>query len=294
MLWNFGFFAGWSGATFYVDMLVTMYNNFFTIIPTVLYAIMEQDVREEKAALFPESYGVSQRNLLFNAREIARHVTAGHVHALFFFWTSVLSLPFDASDPSGLWSAGCASFGVVVLHVHVRIFLITRHWTLRTAIHYAASLCVFFALSVLYDFYPYPDPHLTGDQFVSEPTAQRVMSRLFLNGRWWLLAIFSFGALGAAQIAWVAANEVFGLLRPPEDGGGAARWLPRGLYSEPTPVDVLRQLSLDECRELARAVEKGEATAALPTRRVDVATRRVDVEACDVGELAERASSGEV
>ena len=274
VLWIFGAVSLWSAQNFYVDMLVTVYNSacrasgadardnrislaslrldirvltlsppsravLFTLIPPFIYAVVEHDVVEAKAELFPATFAVSQRDMLFSWREINSAIGAALCHAVLLFYAPVLALPLDREDPHGLWTAGNASFAIVVLHAHVRIFVITRHWTPLTIAGNIISVALFFAMSICYDDY---DPDWIGaSSIVTTASSQGSMTRVFRSTAWWLLCLLCIGALAALQIACKAAVEVF-------DMAGTS-----------TLVDFIRGQSLEECRALAGTVGPARA-----------------------------------
>ena len=204
----------------------------FTLIPPFIYAICEQDVAETKAKLFPATYTVSQRDLLFSWREIVSSICTAFLHAMVLFFMPFFALPIDHMDPHGLWTCGSASFAIVVLHVHVRIFVTTRHWTLLTFLGSALSILVFFMTSIAYDEYSADWP--MASSIVTTPSSQGSMTRVLMNNQWWLLCTLCTGTLFAVQIAIRAAGEVF------------------GLWGRLTPVDVLRVLPLAQCQALSK------------------------------------------
>ena len=241
----------------------------FTLIPPFIYAVVEHDVPEAKAELFPATFAVSQRDMLFSWREINSAIGAALCHAVLLFFAPLLALPLDPEDPHGLWTAGNASFAIVVLHAHVRIFVVTRHWTPLTVAGNVISVALFFAMSICYDDY---DPDWIGaSSIVTTASSQGSMTRVFRSTAWWLLCLLCIGALAALQIAIKAAVEVF------------------DMAGTPTLADFIRGQSLQECQAFAGTV--GPSRADTDARATVQAEKSKSVELTSVSVDVEEAES---
>jgi phospholipid-transporting ATPase len=141
----FGFTLFWynawaffSGQPCYNDYAMSCYNLFFTSLPIIVVAVLDQDVAAPVSAQFPQLYGQGQRNDYFTWRVIAYWVLNG-------FWQSVVAFLAVfwgeyrlASDRSGgqlmeMWGAGSAMYTIVVITVTLQLALAINYWT---AVHH--------------------------------------------------------------------------------------------------------------------------------------------------------------
>lgn len=59
--WWYVLFTGWSGQKFFIELATQTYNLFYTGIPILLIAVLDQDVDADSAQRFPHLYRTSQR-----------------------------------------------------------------------------------------------------------------------------------------------------------------------------------------------------------------------------------------
>jgi len=122
--------TGFSGTLQYDDMVLCMYNLFFTSLPVIVYALLEQDVDYEDSILAPQIYKPGQKSELLN------------VH-IFFIWvlegiyaaTVIFVVPYNAMGNTAegyadnLQMVGLTMYTINVWTVTLRLALETQYWT---------------------------------------------------------------------------------------------------------------------------------------------------------------------
>ena len=275
VLWIFGAVSHWSAQNFYVDMLVTVYNSASRGEETrdkslsslrLVFSLTLSRARPSRASLPPRSAvhahsalhlcrrrarrprgqgralprdvrGLAARHALLVARDQQRDRRRALPRRAALLRAGARAS--DRKDPHGLWTAGNASFAIVVLHAHVRIFIITRHWTPLTIAGNLISVALFFAMSICYDDY---DPDwVLASSIVTTASSQGSMTRVFQSPAWWLLCLLCI------ERARRTADRHQSGRRGLRHGGHA------------TLADFIRGQSLQECQAFAGTVGPSRA-----------------------------------
>ena len=146
--------TGFSGTLQYDDMVLCMYNLFFTSLPVIFFALLEQDVDYEDSILAPQIYKPGQKSELLNMH-------------IFFIWvleavyaaTVIFVVPYNAmgvtKDGLGdnLQMVGLTMYSINIWAVTLRLALETQFWTWIHFLVYGGSPFFFFGTS--------PDPLCT-------------------------------------------------------------------------------------------------------------------------------------
>jgi phospholipid-transporting ATPase len=141
----FGFtlfwYNGWaffSGQPCYNDYAMSCYNLFFTSLPIIVVAVLDQDVSAPVSAQFPGLYSQGQRNAFYTWRVIMLWVLNGFWQSIVCFLAVFLGGYGLRSDrESGqvmeMWGAGSAMYTIVVITVTLQLAVTINYWT---AIHH--------------------------------------------------------------------------------------------------------------------------------------------------------------
>jgi len=120
------FANGWSGQKFYLELGLQSFNLVFTMLPSFLLAIFDEDLPPSVVLCFPKLYHeLGIQNLLFSASVFWQWIANALIHAVIIFWAAAVLWP---SRDYGLWSQGCLTFTIVVLVVNVKIVLEQSAW----------------------------------------------------------------------------------------------------------------------------------------------------------------------
>lgn len=118
VLFWFGIDCGWSGLNYYDAWIITLYNVFFTALPPVFFAFVEQDVSAETAFRYPQLYSECQEGKNFTLFTLCGWIAeALYCSVILYFF------PFAAFQ-TGMLGNGL-SYGVTFMGNCVSIFGIT-------------------------------------------------------------------------------------------------------------------------------------------------------------------------
>ncbi len=142
----FGFTLFWynawaffSGQPCYNDYMMSCFNVFFTSVPIIVVAILDQDVSAPVSHHYPALYGQGQRNEFFTWRVILYWVLNGFYQSIAIFLALIWGqyrLHADREDGQviGMWGAGSAMYTIIIITVTMQLALAVDYWT---ALHHA-------------------------------------------------------------------------------------------------------------------------------------------------------------
>ncbi|CAG0920549.1 unnamed protein product [Notodromas monacha] len=138
----------------YDPFFISCFNLFYTSMPVLALAVLEQDVNDVYSMRYPKLYTPGLKGLLFNKVEFFKSVLMGVITsaALFFVTWGTYQ---DALNPEGQVTSDLMLFGSVlatnlVMVVTLQIALDTAHWTIINFLTLAASLLLYFTLTFSY------------------------------------------------------------------------------------------------------------------------------------------------
>ncbi len=89
----FGFDNGYSGATIFEDMYITLYNTAFTALPLLFRAILDKDFNEDDgndvAHIIPHSYYVGREGVIFNFGKFFLNVLLSLIQAGVVYYLTI-------------------------------------------------------------------------------------------------------------------------------------------------------------------------------------------------------------
>eukprot|EP01026_Neomeris_dumetosa_P071035 TRINITY_DN7145_c1_g1_i1.p1 TRINITY_DN7145_c1_g1~~TRINITY_DN7145_c1_g1_i1.p1 ORF type:complete len:1115 (-),score=152.45 TRINITY_DN7145_c1_g1_i1:270-3410(-) len=128
----YAFYTAFSSQPLYSSALIASYNVFWTSLPTIAFAVLEQDVRKETSLNNPQLYQetVNQTYKLFFKR-LGFWMTQAIWHSLvvFFTNTNVLSSPQSNGKTSGVTFLGLAVYTSVIILVNFKVASRSRNFT---------------------------------------------------------------------------------------------------------------------------------------------------------------------
>mmetsp|Transcript_33556 Transcript_33556/g.84499 ORF Transcript_33556/g.84499 Transcript_33556/m.84499 type:complete len:1400 (-) Transcript_33556:257-4456(-) len=151
----YSFFTAFSAQPLYHAAMIATYNLLWTTLPTLVYAVTEQDVSATTLEEYPELYATTARMRRADTfRKFGYWTASGVWHSLVVFWVPLAALLGAHSfngHIGGLYSFGAAVFTCCIITVNYKIALITHFWTwIMHVCTWAISIglwFVFFALA---------------------------------------------------------------------------------------------------------------------------------------------------
>jgi len=137
--------TGFSGAPMYNAMILSTYNLFFTSLPVIAFALLEQDVDYKTSMDNPSLYTAGSRNAYLNQGLFMRWCGEAFLSSCFLF---VVPWYSTAANPSGrvysFEACSIAMFTFILFAVTYRIAIETQYWTWINVLFYAGSLVMWF------------------------------------------------------------------------------------------------------------------------------------------------------
>ena len=132
-------FAFFSGQPCYNDYAMSCFNLFFTSLPIIVVAVLDQDVSPAVSHHFPQLYSQGQRNEYFTWPVIGYWAANGFFQSIIIFLACFWGEYRLASDhPNGqvmeMWGAGSSMYTIVVWIVTLQLALSINYFT---ALHHA-------------------------------------------------------------------------------------------------------------------------------------------------------------
>eukprot|EP00210_Caulerpa_lentillifera_P009184 g8756.t1 len=186
------FFAGFSSQPVYGSILIATFNVFWTSLPTISFAILEQDVLSKTVLVAPKLYRETMdSNRVVFFKHLGQWLLEGLWHSIVAFGVPLwaLSVPVANGKLLGLDETGVAVYTSVILLVNLKIALRTQHWT------WINSIFVF-VISIGFWF-----PFVLTCSFIWEwyeilPEMSGVAQRLFQIPNFWISSIVVAPILG--------------------------------------------------------------------------------------------------
>jgi phospholipid-transporting ATPase len=158
----FSFLTGFSGKLFYDDLLDGAYNMFFTGLPIVCYACMEQDVPAEVSLRTPKLYLEGLARHRFNFKVALRWVLNGFAHSIGIFVCTLWLVQTGGEFVISEWDIGETMMALVITTVTLRLLLECRYITVIHALILPLSVVMWFVLSQTRSQLEFPDDTFVG------------------------------------------------------------------------------------------------------------------------------------
>mmetsp|Transcript_42587 Transcript_42587/g.97679 ORF Transcript_42587/g.97679 Transcript_42587/m.97679 type:complete len:1123 (+) Transcript_42587:130-3498(+) len=121
-----------SGQKYYNDIMYQVYNVLHTMLPIVIFGILEQDVGRTLSVKYPELYKAGHDREYLKLRVSAIWLMQGLWHAIVCFWVPYLTLSngnITSSDgkANDIWLCGSVTYLLVVCVANFRLLLETYY-----------------------------------------------------------------------------------------------------------------------------------------------------------------------
>mmetsp|Transcript_9269 Transcript_9269/g.20748 ORF Transcript_9269/g.20748 Transcript_9269/m.20748 type:complete len:1129 (-) Transcript_9269:100-3486(-) len=121
-----------SGQKYYNDIMYQVYNVVHTMLPIVIFGILEQDVGRTLSVKYPELYKAGHNREYMRIKVSALWLLQGLWHAIIVFWVPYLTLSngnITSSDgkANDIWLCGSVTYLLVVCVANFRLLLETYY-----------------------------------------------------------------------------------------------------------------------------------------------------------------------
>jgi phospholipid-transporting ATPase len=120
----YSFYSAFSGQTLYDDWYVSLYNMFFTSLPLLVKAILEQDVNDNDGEfvrkMIPYTYYMGREGLLFSIPQFLWNILLAVLESiLLYFFVTYMMYYYIPQNESGFvadyWSVSLTQFTVIIM-----------------------------------------------------------------------------------------------------------------------------------------------------------------------------------
>jgi len=122
-----------SGQNLFDTYSLAMYNALFTFAPIMCFAILEQDVKEDKLNEFPQLYYIGQKRKEFHMRLFCAWAFDGVVESAIICFGIVLIFGDGIISQNGLnfgiWSFGILAYSIALITVTIKVASEITYWT---------------------------------------------------------------------------------------------------------------------------------------------------------------------
>jgi len=189
----FAFVNGFSAQPLYTSGLIATFNLFWTSLPIIGFAVIEQDVSQATVLSHPVLYKetmLAKRRDFF--KEQFKWLCYGTWHALCVFFLPMYSMAWP--DRKGLYDdwvgIGCTVYTATIVAVNLKMAMRTRYWTWVNHLLIWGSVAIWFPFLWLYGLV-WPVAQIDG-------TAEMnwIVRRLYPSPRFWLAGFLLAPAMG--------------------------------------------------------------------------------------------------
>ncbi len=163
----FGFTLFWynawaffSGQPCYNDYMMSCFNVFFTSLPIIVVAVLDQDVSPAVSHHYPALYGQGQRNEYFTWRVIIYWVLNGFWQSIATFLAVIwgqyrLHADRATGQPMEMWGAGSAMYTIIIVTVTLQLALTVDYWTWLHHLFFWGSIFLKYAFILVMSTLPF-------------------------------------------------------------------------------------------------------------------------------------------
>lgn len=155
----FAFLSLFSGQKIYFEYLYQLYNVIYTLLPIVVFGVLEQDVGKKTSLKYPALYRLGHIDYYFNNIEFAKWIFNGLWHAVVLFSVplytlSYLTVPTLDGKPLDKWMVGTVIFLLITIVVNLKVVLETSYMTWLTWLAVLFSVLGFLLFAWLFSHLP--------------------------------------------------------------------------------------------------------------------------------------------
>ncbi|ETW01319.1 hypothetical protein H310_06882 [Aphanomyces invadans] len=188
--------SAYSGTLVYAVFIQQGYNLFFTALPVIALAVLDQDVPAHVCMTIPQLYTITHRKLLNHAR-FWTWIAMGLVDSvvLLYMMTLSASLVDSTGATTTLLTLGDMGWTALCLYMNVRIMALVSTWNVLMVGSVAVSVAFLFGFQIAIDILGLQDP-----------TWEAPFSWLLCFPPTWLIQFLVVAPLALAHV-WAAALQ---------------------------------------------------------------------------------------
>ncbi|KAH9133931.1 hypothetical protein LEN26_006926 [Aphanomyces euteiches] len=199
MFWYMLTYSAYSGTLVYAVFIQQGYNLFFTCLPIIAFAVLDQDVSADVAMALPQLYNLTGRKLFKNSR-FWKWVIMAVIDSVMLLY--LLTWSSSKIDPDGststLMDLGNLGWTVLCVYMNVRVLLIISTWNVFVYASLIISFALIYGLEIAIDYVGLQDP-----------TWMTSFPRMFGQGNVWLIQLMIIIALVFKDIMFNAYQRTF-------------------------------------------------------------------------------------
>ncbi|KAI5722732.1 hypothetical protein M8J76_012802 [Diaphorina citri] len=147
----YALFCGFSAQTIFDPMYISVFNLFYTSLPILTNAVLDQDVSDTNSIRYPKLYTPGMHNLLFNEREFVYCSLHGFYTSAVMFFVIYGTFIHGVSSNGRTFSdyvfmATVLAF-ILVAVVSVQILFDTQYWTYINTLSMLVSIASYFVFT---------------------------------------------------------------------------------------------------------------------------------------------------
>ena len=150
----FAMYSNFSGSSLYESVFLLMFNTLYTLVPVILYGLLEQRYSKKYLLARPELYKNNRNNNLMSSSAFFKWLLIGiwHSMCIFFPWTFVWeNMERVYPEGHGLPSLGSAIAGTAVTVVNLKVLLEARYWSWPLILSVFFSIASYVSVTLIYD-----------------------------------------------------------------------------------------------------------------------------------------------
>ncbi|KAI5696260.1 hypothetical protein M8J75_010504 [Diaphorina citri] len=150
----YALFCGFSAQTIFDPMYISVFNLFYTSLPILTNAVLDQDVSDTNSIRYPKLYTPGMHNLLFNEREFVYCSLHGFYTSAVMFFVIYGTFIHGVSSNGRTFSdyvfmATVLAF-ILVAVVSVQILFDTQYWTYINTLSMLVSIASYFVFTYVF------------------------------------------------------------------------------------------------------------------------------------------------
>jgi magnesium-transporting ATPase (P-type) len=150
LFWNTQ--TGFSGQTYFNDLLGIGYNLIFTALPIIVVATLDKDVPSKIIYRFPHLYTECQKGVFFNWKTMSRWILLAIAQA-FIVWIlptlTFSNVPFTNGQMADMWLISTVVFSCMIFVVSLQLAFETRYWTILHHLAMWGSIALWIVVSLI-------------------------------------------------------------------------------------------------------------------------------------------------
>jgi magnesium-transporting ATPase (P-type) len=167
-LFLFGVFSGFTGTALYDSLMLAGFNPAWTVLPAILFGVIDRDVSYKAAMGVPQLYRDGQLNSDFNLRALFKWYALANLHACgcFFLisYTYMGKVVREGESDDGLYPFGTVVLQALVIAVNLKITLVSSILPTISVVAYVFGVALFLGLGALHSLWQFSSLGNPGQQ----------------------------------------------------------------------------------------------------------------------------------